>query len=106
MITKFTILSSNSYVNLYSFEDMYEADLLAGVLDVVNDVALYEHSILPSDVTVHNQYNRVTYANDIAVVSTRRLPIIFSTSIQPIQMIPRLMANTNLVGQISTVSGW
>lgn len=91
----------------HCFVNLDSADLLAGVHNFQTDDPLYELEIFTSDVTMHASYDRVRYTNDIALVNTRRLPFIFNrVEIQPINIVPRSYANTNLTGYSARVSGW
>lgn len=85
---------------------MKTAEVLAGVHNIFEDFPQYELEITMADVTMHAQYNRTRHTNDIAIVSTRRSPFIYSASIQPIKIIPRSFANINLTSTSARVSGW
>lgn len=52
-------------------------DVLAGVLNVMEDTPLYESEFTPSNVIMHAGYNTNTQANDIAMIKVTR-PFVFS----------------------------
>jgi len=90
----------------HCFTSIKSSDLLAGVHDITLEYPQYEFSILPSDITRHPNFNAVLHSNDIAIVSTRRSPFRFTSSIQAIVMAPRSFINTNLTGTTARVAGW
>jgi secreted trypsin-like serine protease len=102
-----SILSSTWLLSAaHCFLSFDSADALAGLHNILQDDPAYELEIFPSDVVLHAQYNRITHLNDIAAVRTSRRPIAFNTAIQPITLIPRSMANTDLTNLIGRIAGW
>ncbi|CRK92705.1 CLUMA_CG006306, isoform A [Clunio marinus] len=102
-----SILSTHfSLSAAHCFSGFSSADILAGIIDIVNDDPPYELEIFPSDVIVHSKYNSVTNLNDIAIVKTSRKPISFNSAIQPIALPARSMANIDLTNTIGLVAGW
>lgn len=99
---------SNTWVlsAAHCFSEMYTADLLAGVHNFELEYPDYELKIGPSDVIIHDNYDKIRHHNDTAVVRTSRRPFIFGASINVIPIIPRSMANNNLAGIVARISGW
>lgn len=102
-----SILSSTWVLSAaHCFINFESAEVLAGVHNFIQDDPVYELEVFPADVVRHSQYNSVTNLNDIAAVRTSRRPIVFSTAIQPIALIPRSMVNTDLTGTSGRIAGW
>ncbi|KAG5678468.1 hypothetical protein PVAND_008138 [Polypedilum vanderplanki] len=103
-----SILSAHYVLSAaHCFTNLASADLLAGVHNVETEFPIYELTIFNSDIIIHESYDRVRYTNDIAVISTRRSPFSFTRiEIQPINIIPRSYANSNLTGYMARISGW
>lgn len=99
---------SNNYVltAAHCVIEMYTADLLAGVHNVELEYPDYEITIGPTDVVIHDNYDRVRHYNDMALIKVSRRPFVFGASIQPIVIIPRSLASANLTNIIGRVSGW
>lgn len=102
-----SVLSSTWLLSAaHCFIDFQSADALAGIHNILQDDPVYELEVFPSDVVMHAQYNRVTQLNDIAAIRTSKRPIVFSSAIQPITMIARSMANTDLTNTNGRIAGW
>ena len=61
----------------HCFSGLVSGDVLAGVLNVMEDTPLYESEIRPSNVIMHTGYNVITQANDIAMIRVIK-PFVFS----------------------------
>jgi secreted trypsin-like serine protease len=102
-----SILSTNFVLSAaHCFVNVVDGELLAGVHNIFEEFPQYELEITRSDITVHQSYDQIRQTNDIALVSTRRSPFIYSAYIQPIQIIPRSYSNANLTGTSARIAGW
>lgn len=61
----------------HCFTGLVSGDVLAGVLNVMEDTPLYESEFRPTNVVMHTAYNINTQANDIAMIRVTR-PFVFS----------------------------
>jgi hypothetical protein len=82
------------------------ADVLAGVHNVIEEYAEYELEVFNNDIVNHPQYVYPNHLNDVSLVKTSRKPIKFSSAIQPITLIPRSMASTDLATSMGLIAGW
>lgn len=103
-----SILSSSWLLSAaHCFTNFESADALAGIHNILQDDPAYELEVFPADVIIHAQYNRPTsHMNDIAAIRTSRKPIVFNAAIQPISMVPRSFANTDLTATSARIAGW
>lgn len=102
-----SILSPNFILSAaHCFLEFDFADILGGIINFELDDPYYEIQIYPTDVIRHEGYNRNTQLNDIALVKTNRDPINFTTSVQPVALIPRSLSTDPLTGQLGRVAGW
>lgn len=102
-----SILSANFILSAaHCFEEFDFADLLGGIINFELDDPYYEIQIFPTDVIKHANYNRNTHLNDIALLKTNRVPISFTTSVQPVVLIPRALSTFDFTGQVGRVAGW
>lgn len=61
----------------HCFSGLVSGDVLAGVLNVMEDIPLYESEFRSNNVISHVGYNSNTQANDIAMIRVTR-PFVFS----------------------------
>jgi secreted trypsin-like serine protease len=102
-----SILSANWVLTAaHCFVSFESADVIAGVHNIFEDDPGYELEVFPADVANHPSYNQVTHLNDVSLVRTSRRPIVFSVAIQPITLIPRSMASTDLTNTMGRIAGW